>query len=69
MSKNCKSCKKEGLAVSIISLAELYEGVYFFSEDCEAALQGIDDFLRNVSVVDINEEICQIFGQERGLLR
>lgn len=63
-----QTLQKEGLAVSIISLAELYEGVYF-SKDSKAAQKGIDDFLRNVSVVDINEEICQIFGRERGRLR
>jgi tRNA(fMet)-specific endonuclease VapC len=63
-----QALQKEGLAVSIISLAELYEGIYS-SKDPQAAQKGIDDFLKNVSVVDINEEICQIFGRERGRLR
>ena len=63
-----QALQKEGLAVSIISLAELYEGVYS-SKDSQAAQEGIDDFLKNVSVVDINEEICQIFGRERSRLR
>ncbi|MFZ0946115.1 MAG: type II toxin-antitoxin system VapC family toxin [Syntrophobacteraceae bacterium] len=63
-----QALQKEGLAVSIISLAELYEGVYS-SKDSQAAQKGIDDFLKNVSVVDINEEICQIFGRERSRLR
>lgn len=60
--------QKKGLAVSIISLAELYEGVYS-SKDSKVAQKGIDDFLKNVSVVDINEDICHIFGRERGRLR
>jgi tRNA(fMet)-specific endonuclease VapC len=60
--------RQEGLALSIISLAELYEGVYYSREpeDDERALQ---DFLRGVTILGIDEYTCQIFGKERGRLR
>ena len=46
--------KKDGLRLSVVSLAELYEGVYFLS---------------GVVLMGIDEEICKIFGKERGRLR
>lgn len=59
---------EQGLALSTISLAELYEGVYFSSNPPgnESALQ---DFLRGVTVLGIDEDTCRIFGQQRGRLR
>src|SRR5919201_739064 len=59
----------EGLAFSIISLAELYEGVYYASDpvESEAALQR---FLNpDLTIIGLDEEICKIFGKERGRLR
>ena len=56
----------EGLALSIISLAELYEGVYFSRDpfESEAALQR---FLNpELTILGIDEETCKIFGKERG---
>ncbi len=60
--------RQEGLALSIISLTELYEGVYYSREpeDDERALQ---DFLCGVTILGIDEHTCQIFGKERGRLR
>jgi tRNA(fMet)-specific endonuclease VapC len=58
----------EGLGLSIISLAELYEGVYY-SRDPEGDEQDLNDFLRGVRVLGIDEAICKIFGKERGRLR
>ena len=60
--------RKKGLCISIISLAELYEGVYR-SKDPAKAENGLLDFLSGVKVLGINEEICRIFGRERGRLR
>jgi tRNA(fMet)-specific endonuclease VapC len=59
---------RAGLALSIISLAELYEGVSYSRapEEDEAALQ---DFLRGVTLLNVDERTCQIFGKERGRLR
>ena len=60
--------RPEGLAISIISLAEVYEGV-FYSRDPEASRQGFAEFLEDVSILGIDEEICQVFAKERGKLR
>jgi tRNA(fMet)-specific endonuclease VapC len=57
-----------GLALSIISLAELYEGVYY-SREPEGDEQDLNDFLRGVSVIGIDEDTCKTFGRERGRLR
>ncbi len=58
----------DGLGLSVISLAELYEGVYY-SRDPEGDEQELDDFLRGVTILGIDEAICKIFGKERGRLR
>jgi tRNA(fMet)-specific endonuclease VapC len=58
----------EGLGVSIISLAELYEGI-FNSTDPAGNEQALQDFLSGVEVVPVDEETCRIFGRERGRLR
>ena len=58
----------QGLALSIISLAELYEGVYY-SRDPDGDEQDLNDFLRGVTVLGIDEDICKTFGKERGRLR
>jgi len=59
----------EGLALSIISLAELYEGVYYASDpvESEAALQHFLD--PELTMLGIDEETRKIFGKERGRLR
>ena len=57
-----------GIGLSILSLAELYEGVYSSTapQDNERALQ---DFLGGVDVLALDDGICRIFAQERGRLR
>lgn len=60
--------RDHGLALSVVSLAELYEGVYF-SVDPERNEHALHNFLRGVTVVDVDEEICKIFGKQRGRLR
>lgn len=59
---------QEGLALSVISLAKLYEGVYSSSkpEDNE---KGLIDFIENLHIMGIDEDICKTFGAERGKLR
>ena len=66
--KRLRELKPEGLAVSIISLAEVYEGV-FYSRDPKASQKGFDEFLENVSIFGVDDEICQVFAKERGKLR
>jgi tRNA(fMet)-specific endonuclease VapC len=58
----------QGLALSIVSLAEVYEGV-FYSHDPQESERALNKFLGGVSILGVNEEICKIFGQERGGLR
>lgn len=60
--------KEEGLALSVVSLAELYEGVYY-SMAPEANEQQLIDFLHGVTLIGIDIETCQRFGRERGRLR
>jgi tRNA(fMet)-specific endonuclease VapC len=63
-----QSRKQEGLAVSAISVGELYEGI-FRATDPEAAEQVLRNFLSEVTVVPVDEEIGRVFGQERARLR
>ena len=58
----------EGLAISIASVAELYEGIYY-SRDPVAAEATFDRFRRGVRVLGIDEQVTRIFGRERGRLR
>ena len=60
--------KDEGLALSVVSLAELFEGVYASTDPPrnESQLQG---FLRGLEVIGVDVETCQVFGRERGKLR
>ena len=60
--------RREGIGASIVSLAELYEGVYSSSapETSESKLLG---FLSGVTILGIDEGICRTFGKERGKLR
>lgn len=60
--------KPEGLGLSVISLAELYEGV-FSSRASRASEEGLNNFLRRVAIIGIDEETCRLFGRERGRLR
>ncbi len=52
----------QGLALSIVSLAEVYEGV-FYSRDSQESERALNKFLGGVSILGINEEICKIFGR------
>ena len=63
-----KELRPQGLALTIISLAELLEGVQY-SRDPDQSQQALDAFLEDVSVLGIDEEVCKIFGRERGRLR
>ena len=57
-----------GLDLSIISLAELYEGV-FGSYDPEASERVLRNLLERIHVVPLDEEICRTFASERRRLR
>ena len=59
---------RDGIAMSHISLAEVYEGV-LYSRDSEADEAGLRHFLDAVTLIGIDEQVARIFGRERGRLR
>ncbi len=60
--------KQDGLAISVISLAELYEGVHH-GRNPEVAEEGLGDFLTGADLLLVDRETAKIFGRERGRLR
>jgi tRNA(fMet)-specific endonuclease VapC len=60
--------RQYGLGLSIISLAELYAGIYR-SMDILKAKDMLGRFLRRVTILDVSDDICQIFGEENARLR
>lgn len=60
--------RENGMGLSVISLAELYTGVYY-STDPLKAKEGLDNFLSFVTVLGINDGVCDIFGKESARLR
>jgi tRNA(fMet)-specific endonuclease VapC len=63
-----QALQPEGLGLSVIVLAELYEGVYY-ARDPGQSEQRLNDFLESVALVGVDEETAKIFGRERGRLR
>jgi len=59
--------QNEGLAVSVISVAELYEGV-FHSQNSASNEVALNLFLQGVRVLDITEQSCISYGQQRAKL-
>ncbi len=58
----------EGIGISVVSMGELYEGVYEASDPAghESALRVI---LSEIDVVHIDDEVCRIYGRQSGRLR
>ena len=56
------------LAISVVSLAELYEGMYGSRNPIKRQAD-ITKFLTWVEVLGLDEEVCRRFGQERDRLR
>lgn len=56
------------LAISIISLAELYEGVYR-AVDPAAREQALLLFVSDKAILPITRDICRVFGERRAQLR
>jgi predicted nucleic acid-binding protein len=63
VSEKLKELGPEGMGLSVISLAELNEGVYY-SRDRLKSQMALDAFLEEFPVLGIDEEICKIFGRE-----
>ena len=60
--------RPQGIAISIITVAELYEGVLNGYEP-EHAEKELLDFLRTFPIIELTVPICRIFGSERARLR
>ena len=60
--------RADGIAISIISIAELYEGIVN-SSNREHDERELSDFLRPFPLFNLNVPICRIFGMERARLR
>lgn len=67
-SSKIEELRNEGMGISIISLAELYEGI-LNSRDPESSERKLLGFMSGVSIIGIDEGICRIFGDLRGKLR
>ena len=59
---------EDGLGLSVASLTELYEGVYF-SRDPESEDRALQDFLSAAHLIQLDDEICRLFARHRGRLR
>ena len=66
--KKLEELAPEGLALSIVSVAEVYEGV-FYSRHPQKSERALKEFLTGISILEIDNEICKIFGRDRGRLR
>lgn len=53
--------KRDGLGLSLVSLAELYEGVYY-STDPARNERGLTDFLRAVTLIGVDVDTCRLLG-------
>lgn len=58
----------EGIAISIISVAELYEGIAN-SDDPDVDEATLVRFINLMETLPINEDICKLFGKGRARLR
>jgi len=56
------------LAVSVVTVAELLEGVYL-ARDPASARQAVDRELTGITRLDLTENICDLYGRHRSQLR
>lgn len=63
-----EQAQEAGLSVSIISVAELWDGVYR-SRDPQRTEEENRKFLSSVRILGIGEQTCKIFGRLRSSLR
>lgn len=68
VTRRLQELEPQGLALSIISAAELWEGGYF-SRDQKRSQMMLEAFLSGVTVLNLDEEVCKRFGHLRGSMR
>ena len=66
--ENLNSYLSSGVGISIISVAELYEGV-IGANDPGNAERELDAFLDYIEIVPLDNAICRIFAAERRRLK
>lgn len=59
---------RDGVAISLITLGEIYEGIYF-GRDPQRSEAVFRQFLRSIDVLPLNRSIMQQFARIRGDLR
>ena len=60
--------RPDGLALSMISFCEIYEGI-FGSREAQRHETGFKEFLTGLTVVELTEDVCKKFGELRNELR
>jgi predicted nucleic acid-binding protein len=68
ITRRLEQLRPSGLALSVISLTELSEGVHD-ARDPETSRRVLSRFVSGLTVVAVDDEIGDIFGRERGRLR
>ena len=68
VSRRLKELQPQGLGLSVVSAAELWEGAYF-SRDPKRSQETLEAFLSGVDTLGLDEEVCKRFGQLRGSMR
>ena len=58
----------EGIGISIVTTAELYQGA-FYSDDPSGNEALLLEFINGYEVVRLDDEICRLFARERGRLK
>lgn len=66
--RKLEELQPDGLAISVISLAELYAGVYI-SNNPVMAEEKFKNFLATLRTLSVDLETCRIFGREQARLR
>lgn len=66
--KRLNALEDGSLAISVVTLAELYDGLYG-SHNPGKREQDLKNFLQGVTVLGLDAETCRLFGQERSRLR
>lgn len=60
--------RNEGIAISVVSIAELYEGVFWSPKPEEKEIVLLD-FLEGFTVINLSKPIARLFGKKRAELR
>lgn len=63
-----QALRGQGLGISVVTLAELYDGVYG-ARDPDAKEQILTKFLEWVTIVELDTDVADLFGKERHRLR